>query len=123
MTKEEVEKWCEENNYIVVDLNKKEIPVEIVVKIAEKAVGVEDLRKKTHGHKYTFGRYLAIDYLFNKMPTELIAISIGLERTMVYHAKKQKLMTTELKYFKGWQRQAIVFFRDKIGEVEKFIKD
>jgi len=118
MSKEEVEKWCEESNYLLVDLSKKKIPVEIVLRIAQEAVEVKNIREKTHGHKHSFGRYLAMDYLFDKMNNNEVAPSVGLERSMVYHAKKQQLLNTDLKFFKGWQRNAIVFFKDKIQEIE-----
>jgi len=118
MSKEEVEKWCEESNYLLVDLSKKKIPVEIVLRIAQEAVEVKNIQEKTHGHKHSFGRYLTMEYLFNKMNTASIAPLVGLERSMVYHAKKQQLLNTDLKFFKGWQRNAIVFFKDKIQEIE-----
>ena len=107
MTKEDVEKWCEENHHIIIDINKKDVPIDTVLKIASVAVGVDNIAKKTQEHKYSFGRYMAMEYLFDKLPTEVIAPAVGLERTMVYHAKKKNIFTTDLKFFKGWERNAI----------------
>ena len=118
MNKEEIEKWCEENNYLLVDLTKKTVPAEIVIKIAESSTYIDDIKKKNNGEEYTFARYMASAYLIDYIPRKKIAEKVGINISTIYSAEHSDILSENYQYLKKWQKFAVDNFKSKIKEIE-----
>lgn len=120
MKKEDVLNWCEENNFILIDLSKKEIPMNVIFKIAMEATGVKgEIIKYNRKPEYSFARYMAANYLDKYYATGVLAEKLNLNHSLIDYARKT--MATDIKYFKQWQQNAINYFNDKISEIEKYL--
>ena len=118
MTKEDVEQWCEKNNHIIVDISKKKIPADVVLRIAEASTDISDITRKTRRPQYSIARMIAASYLYKKMPSNKMADMLGVTPDMIIYYRGQNILEVELKYLKEWQRESVTFFKNKIEEVE-----
>jgi len=118
MNKEDVEQWCKENNHIVVDISKRRIPVDVVMRIAEASTDIDDITRRTQRPQYYFARALATSYLYKKIANNVISDMLGVGHDMVIYYKNQNLLELDLKYLKEWQRDSVTFFKARIEEIE-----
>ena len=118
MKKEDVENWCKENKYVLIDLNIQTIPASVVIEIAESSTGIDDIRLKTQRPQYSFARQLVASYLDDHLANNKIAELINVKYDVTCYIRNLNILTTDLKYFKPWQRDAIIYFKDKINEIE-----
>jgi len=118
MTKEDIEQWCKENNHIIVNLNVQRVPADVVLKIAESAVDISDITRKTKEEEYVLAKFMAIDYLVDYLPKKKIAKLLHIDRTNVYNGESTKILSQGKNYLKGWQIFAINTFKSKIKEIE-----
>jgi len=118
MNKEDIEKWCRENNYLLVDLKKKQVSPEIVIRISEEATNIEDIGVKTRKGQYSFARNIAVNYLYKKLPNGVLAKRLNVGHDMVNYYMNHDVLETDPKYLKEWQREAVSFFREKVCEIE-----
>jgi len=118
MSKEDVEQWCKENNHTIINLSVQRIPADVVLKIAESAVDIDDITRKTKEEEYVLAKFMAIDYLARYLPKKKIAKLLHIDRTNVYNGESTKILTKGENYLKGWQKFAINIFNSKIKEIE-----
>lgn len=118
MTKKEVEKWCKNNGYILISLKDK-ITIPKVKTIAEKSVNVASLNHKKLKHRNVFARHLAVEYLKDKYPRKKIAIGLDIKDSDVYNSERKiKSISIEPDFKKQWRNEAVIFFKNKIEEIE-----
>jgi chromosomal replication initiation ATPase DnaA len=121
MNKNDIEKWCKVNNYLLVDLNRDHVPPEQVKEIASVATGIisDDITKKVRQGEIIFARYLGINYLWKYYGVRTLGRMFNLDHSTVSNARKQMLDSEKnILFFKTWQQNAIRFFNSKIKEIE-----
>ena len=118
MNKEDVEKWCEENNHLLINLNKKQIPAKSIILLAEVATNIDNIRNRTRQGHYAFARNIAVNYLYKKIPNNIIAQKLNIGHDVVNYYMNKDVLNEDAKYLTGWQREAVVYFKDKIKEIE-----
>lgn len=117
--KKEVENWCKENGYALVDVNRYDLEPSVVFDIAERATYVKKIGERVRKEEVAFARFLACAYLHEKMPQEEIVRSLGVSRYIVTYAHNMNLFETEPKYFKPWQANSIKYFKETIKKAEQ----
>ena len=121
MKKEQIENWCAANNYLLVDLRKKHIPINQVIEIACNSTGIktEQFKKTNSKPETAFARFLASTYFERYYIVADVSKICGFNHSMVSYARN--LLSNwedDLKFFKSWQQEAIKSFYNKIKEIE-----
>lgn len=114
-----IKQWCSENDYLLIDLRKERIPTQAIITIAERATGIDDIFKKTRKQEYSFARHLATAYLDKHLSAGIISELFGFNHTVPSYVRNQDFMNCDVKFYKHWQQKAILYFREKIDEIEK----
>ena len=120
MKKEEVEKWCQENNCMLLDIrtnNNDTLRINEVVTIAELSCRLSkgNVYIRTNKNKVVFARWLIYDYL--KRMTNMSLADIGWtfarrDHSTVIHGLK----VLENEVFMGWRKEYKNKFESKINE-------
>ncbi len=120
MKREEVEKWCSDNNFVLIDMkvkNKDSILAKDAIWIAEKSCnlrkGASDI--KTKKQEIVFSRALLYSYF--KETTDLSLSTLGLMFAERDHATViHGLKTIRTENFTGWRKNYKAMFENKINE-------
>ena len=119
--REQIQKWCDENNHVLLDIKRHEIEVDVVVRIAQEATQTNDITARVRDQEVAFARFLVMSYLDDKLATNIIAKRLGVTHDMITYARNMRILTGDTKYFKPWQQVAIKYFKSKISEAEKHL--
>lgn len=121
ITKEDVENWCEENNYILIDSSVERIPIETIIKVAKSVTGVDDITLKNRREDYVAARFMIIEYLKNYFPNKVIAEATGLSACMIsdHIGNKSQILEEDEKYLRAWERFMVNSFKAKVKEIEE----
>lgn len=117
---EQVRSWCERNGYNLTEQKKRpDYDIEEVIKIAEEATNIESgtINRKTRRAEFSFARMLVFSFMNKKTQTNIVSERLNQNHCINSYAQKQQLFTTDLKYFKPWQREAISQFKTNIKEL------
>lgn len=117
MTKENIQIWCDQNNYALIEKRTEPIEFEEVARIAEQAVNAESgtISDKRRNEELTFARYMVATYLYDHMPAKIISRKLNFDHTLVSYAVNQRLFDeAEIKFMKPWQRSAVRQFMYQI---------
>lgn len=126
MNKEEIQRWCDENNYALVEKRKNPLTFEEVAEVAEKVIGIDDgtITEKHRKSELSFSRFLAVTYLYNYYAPRLISKAFNFHHSIVSYAINQRLFDESgFKFLKPWQQEATKEFIYQIrlagGEVSQ----
>jgi hypothetical protein len=120
MKREDIDKWCSDNNYVLIDMKvigKDSILARDAIWIAEKSC---NLRKgstniKIRKQEIVFARALLYSYLRKTTDLPLTTIGLmfaGLDHATVIHGLK----TIDNETFTGWRKRYKEMFESKINE-------
>ena len=119
MKKEDIERWCSDNNFVLIDMNntnKYSIATDDAIWIAEKSCNQRkgSTNIKIRKQEIVFARALVYDYL--KKTTDLSLSSIGFMMAGLDHATVlHGLKTMRTENFIGWRKEYKEMFESKIN--------
>ena len=122
MKKEQIQQWCKENGYALVDINRYDLEPEYVMDVAMKATFIYKIDEHIRDQEVAFARFLAASYLDDKMATGVLSKRLGVSHGIISHARKMNLLTEDPRYLKPWQQNSLAYFKDKIKLAESKIK-
>ncbi|MBC7088689.1 MAG: hypothetical protein H5T96_09545 [Tissierellales bacterium] len=98
--------------------NRKEVPAEIVIKIAEDSTEIDDIKKRTRKQEYYFARAMAANYLIRWHNFSKVGEMLNVGHDIIHYYMGQDVLKTDPKYLKLWQRHSVNYFKTEIEKME-----
>lgn len=117
MIQKEVENWCEDNGFVLINIKRDDIPPEVVLAVAKQSCFLSDsIFKRTQKQEYVFARFMTIYYYEGKIPPVALSKIFSKNHSTIWYACN--VMKDDFRFFKSWQKEAIKHFKTKMKEIE-----